>query len=78
VSRKLRIPAALAFTALGTAAVIGIGSSASCGDDGGPIDAPVADFCSVYCIPDPPGPDAACPPCADEMLQCPTGCRPVG
>jgi hypothetical protein len=77
---KLRIPAAVTFAVLGGVAAIGLGSAVSCGDDQGPIDGPpVADYCTTYCIPDPPGPDAAiCPPCADALMQCPSGCRPVG
>ena len=52
--------------------------------DGGQPDA--YEGCTVFCIPDQffddggpvidGGPE--CPPCADENVQCPSGCRPVG
>lgn len=87
---RLRIPAAIAFTVVaGTATVAGITSSLiACGHGESPTDGSVTDGtpfpdggCAVFCIPDPESDAGVCPepaPCADEMGNCPAGCRPVG
>jgi hypothetical protein len=86
VKRALRIPCAIAFTVVtGTAGVTAL--VGACGGGESPTDGQVSDGvmfpdggCALFCIPD--GTDAGvCPDpveCADEMGNCPAGCRPVG
>ncbi len=90
MKRALRIPAAIAFTVVaGTATTVGLSSlTAGCGHGESPTDGQISDgtvpfpdgTCALFCIPD--GTDAGtCPnpaPCADEMGNCPAGCRPIG
>ena len=81
MSRRLRVPAALAVATLGTAATVTI--AASCGGDDVPDD---GGGCAVYCVAIPtdggaPPPDGGCPTCATEnngVYTCPTGCTPLG
>jgi hypothetical protein len=85
--RRLRIPCAIAFTVVATASGASMLGSA-CGGGQSPPDGQLADgliptdgLCSVFCIPDDQSDAGMCPnpaPCADEMGNCPAGCRPVG
>ncbi len=80
---RLRIPAAIAFTVIaGTATVAGITSLVACGHGESPTDGSVSDGgCAVFCIPDTESDAGVCPepaPCADDLGNCPAGCRPVG
>lgn len=86
---RLRIPAAIAFTVIaGTATVAGLTSLVACGHGESPTDGSVSDGtpfpdggCAVFCIPDTESDAGVCPepaPCADDMGNCPAGCRPVG
>jgi len=71
----LRIPAVLAFTVVGAAAIAG-GLAASCG---GSPPGPDASSCPVICVPQGTG-TSSCPPttCATGSNHdvCPAGCVP--
>lgn len=85
---RLRIPAAIAFTVVAsTAAITGIVAT-GCERGTSPTDGSVSDGtpfpdggCALFCIPDPNSDAGVCPdpaPCADDLGNCPAGCRPVG
>jgi hypothetical protein len=90
MKRALRIPCAIAFTVVaGAAATTSLVSLASgCGGGQSPTDGQVSDGftpgdggCALFCIPDTESDAGMCPEpvmCADEMGNCPPGCRPVG
>lgn len=82
MSRRLRVPAALAVATLGTAATFTLATSCG-GDDAPPKDANMG--CAVYCVGGltdaAPEPEGGCPTCATEengTFVCPTGCTPLG
>lgn len=87
---RLRIPAAIAFTVItGTATIAGVASLVgACGHGESPTDGAISDGtpfpdggCAVFCIPDLESDAGVCPepaPCADDLGNCPAGCRPVG
>lgn len=85
--KRLQIPAAIAFTVVaGTASVAAL--AVGCGHGESPTDGQVSDGvqfpdggCALFCIPDTETDAGVCPepaPCADDMGNCPAGCRPVG
>jgi hypothetical protein len=76
VAMPLRVPAVLAFTVVGGAAVLGAVAAAGCGNGTPPADA-IA--CSVICVPQGSGSNACTPAvCATGANHdvCPAGCVP--